>query len=221
MQKLVLIAKALAFVAIAVFFAALTRAVWQVPGIVNAQLTGLRADAGQQAARTRQQLLAAIQPAIQQIPALVEQVAFLRADAVKLGDRVVDVADKHLGRITENVTPVMTSLEQAVNEARPTIQNVGLMTADVRAAIRPELECAGNGSCWPSEVTGIMGSVKTGLGEGALTMRSWRQATPEIAANISGIAHNANKLSKPHWYTRVATIAVPIVGGIVAARIAK
>jgi hypothetical protein len=221
MQRFLFFAKALAFVAIAVFFAALTRAVWQVPGIVNAQLTGLRADTDQQAARTRQQLLAAIQPAIAQFPALVQQVSFLRADAARLGDRVVDVADKHLDRVTGNIVPVIANLNQAVGDARPAIQNVGLMTADVRAAIRPELECQGNGSCWPSQVTGILGSVKTGLGEGALTMRSWRKATPEIAANVSAITGNANKLSKPHWYTRVATFAVPIVGGILAARLAR
>lgn len=221
MSKLLRVAKTLAFVAIAIFFAALTRAAWQVPGIVDAQLTGLRADADQQAARTRQQLLAAIQPAVAQVPALVQQVSFLRADAVRLGDRVVDVADKHLDRVTENLPPVIASLDQAVNDARPAIQNLGLMTADVRAAVRPELDCRGNGSCWPSQVTGILGSVKTGLGESALTMRTWRKATPEIAANVSAIAGNANKLSKPRWYTRVATFAVPIVGGIVAARLAS
>lgn len=221
MQRILLVAKALALVAIAVFFAVLARAVWRVPGIVNAQLTGLRADADQQADRTRQQLLAAIQPAIQQFPALVQQVSFLRGDAVKLGDRVVDVADKHLGRIADTATPVLASIDHAVNDTRPAIQNVGLMTADLRAAIRPELECEGNGGCWPSQVTGILGGAKTGIGESALTMRSWRKATPEIAANISGIAGNANKLSKPHWYIKVATIAAPIIGGIVAARIAK
>jgi hypothetical protein len=221
MRKIVLIAKTLALFAIAVFFAALTRAVWQVPSINNAQLNGLRADADQQASRTRQQLLAAIQPTLAEFPAFIEQVSLLRADAVKLGGRVVDLADKHLNRVTENISPIMSSLDDAVNDARPAIQNVGLMTADVRAAIRPALQCQGNASCWPSQVTGIMGSVKTGLGEGALTMRSWRQATPEIAADISGITGNAKKLSKPHWYTRAVTIAAPILGGIVAARLAR
>ncbi|HEY2011868.1 MAG TPA: hypothetical protein VGH38_00145, partial [Bryobacteraceae bacterium] len=159
---------------------------------------------------------------------LVRQATLLRTDAAKLGDRVVDVADKHLSRISDTVGPFMAdtrvlvgSLDHVVNDTRPAIQTFGLMTGDLRTAIQPQLVCAGNGGCWPSQVTGILGGVKTGLGEGALTMRSWRQATPDIAANIAGITGNANKLSKPRWYTKLATIAAPIVGGIVAARVAK
>ncbi|HEY2017745.1 MAG TPA: hypothetical protein VGH38_29770, partial [Bryobacteraceae bacterium] len=103
MQQIVAVAKTMALMAVASFFAVLSYTVRQVPDIVNSQLSGLRADANQQADRTRQEVLASLEPAMQQVPELVRQATLLRTDAAKLGDRVVDVADKHLSRISDTV----------------------------------------------------------------------------------------------------------------------
>jgi hypothetical protein len=122
--------------------------------------------------------------------------------------------------VAGSLAPAIDETKLAISDLRPGFRNASLMTANVQEAIAPNLECKGNGACWPSKATAILGGVATMTGEGGLIERAWRKEAPATAANVRGITGNAEKISHPHWYWKVAPVAAS-VGVAVLTRVKK
>jgi hypothetical protein len=169
----------------------------------------------------------AVKDANDRLGELVKDANDQLAAALDIVDRRTEEVVKirnDLGPGIAQIAPTLQALQGSLNEVGPTVAalrpgftNAGLLIADIRAAVAPNLECKGNGKCWPEAITATLGGVKMVTGEAGLTMRYWRKETPEITENVGKITGNAEKISHPHWYWKAA----PVVGGIIAALVTK
>ena len=115
---------------------------------------------------------------------VLREVAALRKDTMRQMDelritadaRLVDVAriaDKQLSRTNDTVASVVTAFE-------PSLSHIESITAHADEA--SAILLARNGL--PAQLLGVTAAAKVTLGETAQTMRTVRDTTPQIAANI-------------------------------------
>lgn len=117
--------------------------------------------------------------------------------------------------------PAIEKTGDTVAALRPGFENVSLMALNVREAVAPNLQCKGNGGCWPAKGTAILGGIAKMVGEGGLIEQGWRKETPAIAANIRGITGNGERATRPSKLLTVVKYAAPIVGAVVAGKLAS
>jgi hypothetical protein len=205
------------------------RFAWLAPGLVEAQVVETRWALVVEARATRVATLAAVH---EEGGRILGEVGAWRKEAtgviLELGTRA-DVlltktewdANARLQEVTAlrgDVKPVLDELAKTVAAPRESFVNAGLIARSIRVAMDANMDPK-QPTSWPSRVTGIMGSANTLAGESALTARSWRKATPELATSIAGTASNVKEMTKPRrWIWKVIPVAGAVIGGIMAAK---
>jgi hypothetical protein len=166
---------------------------------------------------------------VKTLPGMLDKrVQSIQSDANNQLTTALDKADKQL-------TATNDSVKALVDSTKLTLDAWASISKQVDEVARYNLTCVDmvggqhNPRCWPSQITGIMGGTKTGLGEWALTMRTLRKSQGDFLELGKGIGNNVERttdnlavLTKPDsWMVKGAKIAAPIVGGFVWGKIAK
>jgi hypothetical protein len=86
--------------------------------------------------------------------------------------------------------------------------------AMVGARLDPWTDCKGNGACWQAQWTALLGASRTTAGETSRTLRTIREATPGIVANVNQTTANVARITRPDSLAiKILKIAAPIGGG--------
>ena len=127
------------------------------------------------------------------------------------------------GELTAIRSDSMRQVDVAVSKFNETNDSVMALLDEYRRiplAVGQRLDswtdCRGNGACWQSQATALLGASRVTVGETSRTMREIREATPRIVVNIDQTTANVARLTKPDalkW--RVLKLAAPVASGVV------
>lgn len=141
-------------------------------------------------------------------------------EAILTVNTAVDKADTQLTAVNE-------SARVLVDAAKPTLDNFARSSAVIDSTLQYNLNCKGNGACWPSGVTATLGGLKMTLGESAQAMRRFDASLPVFLAQVERIGvtfeqtgNNVARWTKPDKAALTgAKIAAPFAGAMVGAYI--
>jgi hypothetical protein len=89
------------------------------------------------------------------------------------------------------------------------------LPAAVGSRLDPWTDCAGNGACWQAQWTALLGASRVTAGETSRTMRTIREATPAIVANVDQTTANVARITKPDSLAiRLLKLTAPVAGGV-------
>lgn len=172
--------------------------------------------------------LASIQADVKEIVGTTVQAAQSSVDGTL---QRVDVALARIAALQEDISPGVQHLAAAA--AR--VDHIASRVDEVAAV---NLNCRGNGACWPARITGILGGTNVLLGESAQAARRFDAALPVFLAGVDRIVSNSDESTAatarvmknfatatkplPAWVRIGLSIAPPVaqVGASVATAVA-
>lgn len=118
---------------------------------------------------------------------LIAEIATARRDSTSL-------IDKHAAELTARADSQITELRgDIVRGTTPVLRStVGLLDTyqaipgEVRQDLRPWLDCRGNGSCWPAQITATIGATRATLGQVA-------RSAPKVATSLERSAEASER----------------------------
>ena len=159
----------------------------------------------------REDLTAQVEAARQDVLARSErQSAALRADVMAEVAEIRKMADRRLGDTLARADTALGTVEALRRDLYPVLDNSAAITAQVSASLPLFLDCDHNVDCVFNRYVGASrGIERAALSFGRMT-EDQRDALPkmlltwqQIGTDVSGTAHNLNRLTKPHWYDRL------------------
>lgn len=142
--------------------------------------------------------------------------AALRAESGAWRAEVRAAADDAVARLDARAGQAVDAVGGPSLAAAALIEEYRRLPSIVGARLDPWTDCRGNGACWQAQATALLGATRATAGETSRTMRTIREATPGIVANVDRTADNVVRMTKPDslkW--RIIKTVSPALGGLI------
>jgi hypothetical protein len=117
------------------------------------------------------------------------RLASIQREASGKIDQALLLADARLGQAITSADQQITGMRGSL---QPAFTDVAAITHRVRLVADENLECRGNGNCWPVGITAALGGAKVALGETGQAMRRIDAAMPKFIETAKRIEENSD-----------------------------
>lgn len=176
--------------------------------IADRQSTALRADLGAESAAWRRMIES--QAAAARGAAVIESEQWRSQSLAEIGE----ARKEALLLLDRRAEEILAKADAPAAAAIALLEEYRRVPAIIGSRLDPWTECRGNGACWQAQWTALLGASRSTAGETSRTMRTLREATPAIVANLDQTTANVARITRPDSLAiKILKIAAPIGGG--------